>query len=247
MSELDGVLDVASDNTAGVFELSANTLAVLYFLLQHGENYSTWLDYPDEVLTDAQKDDIDRLVGVATYEVLNMVHPVPVGTMAMYAGGGVPSKWMTCTGDAISRADYPELFDAIGETWGAGNGTTTFNIPDMRDKIPMGVLGSVVSDVADSAGALTHTLTTAELPAHNHTITDPGHNHPPLSPATVIQGSHAGGAGGYAAANQTRTVDQSATTGNRTTGITIDNTGSGNAHSILPPVKGVHFMIYVGV
>lgn len=78
MSELPGVLSVAADTTAGVFGLSADTLAVLFFALQFAEDYENWKDYADEILSDADIDDIDRLVGVATYEVLNMVElPYP--------------------------------------------------------------------------------------------------------------------------------------------------------------------------
>jgi len=65
VSELSGVLEVAADNTAGDFSLSADTLAVLYFALQNLENYEYWKDFPDEELTASDRDEIDRLVGVA--------------------------------------------------------------------------------------------------------------------------------------------------------------------------------------
>lgn len=266
MSELSGVLAVAANNEAAVFGLSAETQSLLFYALDIVSNYRNWVRGPLDELTDTDKAQISDLIDNASYEVMNAVNVIPIGTIAMYGGGAVPSKWLTCTGDAVLRADYPDLFDAIGEFFGPGNGTTTFNVPDFRDKIPMGVLGSVVPDIGDSAGALMHTLTTPEIPSHSHaisdpghvhSITDPGHTHPPLSPATVFQGSHAGGAGGYAAVNASRTVDQPATTGSQTTGISVqshstgitatNNAGSGDAHSILNPVKGVHFMIYAGV
>ena len=77
MSELPGVLAVALDNTAGLFSLSADTLAVLFFALQYAENLENWKDFPDEQLSTTDIDDIERLVGVATYEVLNM-YSVPM-------------------------------------------------------------------------------------------------------------------------------------------------------------------------
>jgi microcystin-dependent protein len=249
MSELPGVLAVALDNTAGLFSLSADTLAVLFFALQYAENLENWKDFPDEQLSTTDIDDIERLVGVATYEVLNMIDPTPIGTLAMFAGPGVPSKWLTCTGDAISRTTYADLFDVIGTTWGNGDGTTTFNIPNLKDRIPMGVLGSIVPDVADTAGASTHTLTTSEMPTHNHAVTDPGHVHRErqFAGANSFIAGVAGGANGTIP-NGTNTTNTAAlNTGSGTTGITIDNAGSGNPHSILNPVAGVHFMIYTGV
>jgi len=64
---------------------------------------------------------------------------VPVGTVLMYASHSPPSdKWMTCGGQAISRATYSDLFSRIGTTYGIGDGSTTFNLPDLRDRFPVG-------------------------------------------------------------------------------------------------------------
>lgn len=57
---------------------------------------------------------------------------VPAGTMAPFAANTPPSGWLKCNGAAISRTTYAALFAKIGTTWGAGNGTTTFNVPDLR-------------------------------------------------------------------------------------------------------------------
>lgn len=61
------------------------------------------------------------------------------GIVQMYAGATVPSGWLLCNGQAVSRATYSALFTAISTTWGVGNGSTTFNVPDMREAAPVGV------------------------------------------------------------------------------------------------------------
>jgi hypothetical protein len=63
----------------------------------------------------------------------------PSGSILMFAGSTAPDNWLLCDGAAVSRATYNKLFQAIGTTWGAGNGTTTFNLPDMRGAAPAGV------------------------------------------------------------------------------------------------------------
>ena len=62
-----------------------------------------------------------------------------IGSMVMYAGSSAPSGWLLCNGQAVSRTTYSALFTAIGTTWGVGNGSTTFNVPDMREAAPVGV------------------------------------------------------------------------------------------------------------
>ena len=62
----------------------------------------------------------------------------PIGTILAYGGTNVPTGWMLCQGQAISRTTYAELFAVIGTTFGSGNGSTTFNLPDLRNKAVMG-------------------------------------------------------------------------------------------------------------
>lgn len=67
---------------------------------------------------------------------------VPVGTIVMWAGKYIPPGWLPCDGRAIGRRCYAELFRRCGTTWGVGDGLTTFNIPDMRNKMPQGAASS---------------------------------------------------------------------------------------------------------
>jgi microcystin-dependent protein len=92
------------------------------------------------------------------------------GIMVPYAGGVVPAGFLLCDGSAVSRTDYAALFAAIGTAWGAGNGTTTFNVPDMRKRVPVGRDASDTRfDVIGETGGVTdQALTEAQLPVHYH-------------------------------------------------------------------------------
>lgn len=80
------------------------------------------------------------------------------------------SSRLLCDGQAVLRADYPELFAAIGTLYGAGNGTTTFNVPDFRDKFPIGVSGTRPIGSTGGASSQNVMLVEANLPKHIHYI-----------------------------------------------------------------------------
>lgn len=138
-----------------------------------------------------------------------------------YAGASAPSGWLLCYGQAISRTTYAALFAAISTAFGAGDGSTTFNVPDCRGRVPAGkddmggvaasrltTAGSGVNGAALGAvgGAQTHTLDTTQIPAHNHAYV----------PATTGGNSAAGGQGyGYPG---------STVTGNAGGGLAHNNT-----------------------
>lgn len=63
---------------------------------------------------------------------------LPAGSMAMFAGAAAPTGWLLCQGQAVNRTANAALFAAIGTTWGAGDGSTTFNVPDLRGRAPIG-------------------------------------------------------------------------------------------------------------
>lgn len=131
--------------------------------------------------------------GVAKDDVFEVDMPAVftcfAGVIQMYAGATPPLGWLKCEGQAVSRAEYPALFAAIGTTWGAGNGTTTFNLPDLRGRAPIGAgTGSGLTARTlgtQNVGAETHshnsgktgstTLSAAQsgLPAHTHAFTQP--------------------------------------------------------------------------
>lgn len=97
---------------------------------------------------------------------------IPPGFGGPYFGGTVPSGWLLCNGAAISRTTYARLFAAVGTTWGTGDGSTTFNLPDGRDDFLRGasatnVLGTRQTDAIKSH---THTGTTSSNGAHTHSV-----------------------------------------------------------------------------
>jgi microcystin-dependent protein len=97
---------------------------------------------------------------------------LPAGTVSMTAATAVPSAWLLCDGQQVSRATYSGLFAAIGTTYGAGNGSTTFNVPNLKGRVPVGRdAGQTEFDtLGDTGGAKTHTLTTTQIPEHAHRI-----------------------------------------------------------------------------
>jgi microcystin-dependent protein len=97
----------------------------------------------------------------------------PTGVIQMFAGIATPpTGWLLCRGQAVSRETYTRLFSTIGVLYGAGDGSTTFNLPDLRGRVPIGVnIGdSDFEEVNKTGGEKTHTLTTNEIPSHAHNV-----------------------------------------------------------------------------
>ena len=74
---------------------------------------------------------------------------IPTGCVQSFAGNTLPDGWLLCDGSAVSRTDYAELYAVIGDTYGAGDGSTTFNLPDLTDKF---IQGNAVAGTEHSAG-----------------------------------------------------------------------------------------------
>lgn len=151
---------------------------------------------------------------------------IPSGAVLPFAGSSAPTGYLLCYGQAVSRETYAGLFAVISTTYGAGDTSTTFNLPDLRGRIVGGLDnlgGSSANRITDSDadtlggthGTETHTLTTDEMPAHTHALNGEG-----------SEGSS--GSGTYYA-----------TTGS---GKTTGSTGGDGAHNNVQPTI---FMSYI--
>jgi len=103
---------------------------------------------------------------------------LPVGAIVGWAGSFFypPTGWLICDGSEVSRTTYATLYALIGDTFGAGDGLTTFNLPDCTDKYILGVKTGTYN-LGTTGGANTHAIAEAELPAHTHVIVDTGTSH----------------------------------------------------------------------
>lgn len=171
---------------------------------------------------------------------------VPAGTSLNYRGGAIPSGYLLEDGSLISRVTYARLFEAIGTTYGVGDGSTTFKLPDSRGRVDVASgTGSSLSSrtLAAIGGEENHTLTQGEMPSHTHTQN--AHSH---SGTGVINGTN--GATGSNKTIRADVIDSISSTDSCSVGITTasgtatnQNTGGGSAHNNMQPYLVAHRII----
>ena len=178
-------------------------------------------------------------------------YSVPIAGGIDYWGTTAPnSAFAFPIGQAISRTTYSALFTIMSTTYGVGDGSTTFNLPDKRERVSvmktslasrltLTYFGGDSTAMGAIGGAESHTLTTAQMPTHTHGVTDPGHAH-------SERASPAGGATGIIQAGVSNVYDNVAgNTASATTGISINNAGSGNAHNNVQPTIVCNYIIRI--
>jgi microcystin-dependent protein len=175
---------------------------------------------------------------------------VPIGGIVQYGGTTAPTNWVLCQGQAISRTTYADLFTALGTAYGVGDGSTTFNVPNLKGSIGVG-LDSTQTEfdtLGEAGGAKTVTLAETQIPAHSH---------PDGTLSAAAAGSHFHGVndvlryvgtGGIYTTSFGTNVGSGAftsTEANHTHDVTgsTGNTGGGQAHSNLQPYVVLNYII----
>ena len=133
------------------------------------------------LLQDNVENDLGLLTNLTTTDKTNLVSAINevnsnpssgsiTGSITIYAGSTAPAGYLLCDGQAISRTTYSDLFDIIGTTYGTGDGSTTFNIPNLKGKVIVGVDSndSDFDTLGETGGEKEHTLTIDEMPKHDH-------------------------------------------------------------------------------
>ena len=92
----------------------------------------------------------------------------PVGAISIFGGVNAPAGWLVCNGAAVSRTAYAALFSVIGTTYGAGDTSTTFNLPSLGGRVPLGYDSNYA--LGSMGGEAAHLLTVQEMPSHVHTV-----------------------------------------------------------------------------
>lgn len=194
-----------------------------------------------------------------------------IGSIVAYTLATVPEGFLLCDGSAISRDDYSDLFDVIGTTYGSGDGSTTFNLPNLTGRVTLGISSGYA--IGSNAGAETITLSDAEIAAHNHSVGAHGHANSvtattPSLAHTITQpvatytqlnatsGQYKGSKNAYSSRTSTAmTRTNMSVTAHAATNCTMSGSvtakvaydsgsaGSGNAHNNLMPFLALTYII----
>lgn len=205
-------------------------------MAEHDTGAPWSLPYPDLDEVADPPADIQQLAEAVAAKLTQMKTDFvpPVGSLFMWAAAAAPAHYLLCDGASKLRADFADLFAAIGSTYGVVDGTH-FNVPDLRGRTPVGVDTShlrIVAlhgnqvDLGEVGGESDHVTTTGELPSHNHGLLVDGNG--------AVMAVASGGNPAF--------YDRPA--GAILTGIThTANSGGGSAHQNMQPYQILNFII----
>jgi microcystin-dependent protein len=229
--------------TAAKLATGAVTAAKLAYSAVNGQTNESGIVAADEILFG---DSSAAALRKATLEAV-MAVIMPTGTVLPYAGSSAPTGFLLCYGQAVSRTTYATLFGILSTTYGVGDGSTTFNLPDLRGRAVAGkddMGGAAASRLTNDAngfgtsaavlgavgGSQSHTLTTAQLASHDHTM----HAQGPTSGGYLSNGSSEYSAGGGETFGRSASPDTDMRT-------SVD--GSGTAHNNVQPTIIFNYII----
>jgi len=184
-----------------------------------------------------------QLITAAMWNAIEQA--IPTGTTLPYGGDSAPAGWLLCDGSAVSRTTYASLFAILGTKFGAGDGSTTFNLPDMRGRVALGkdnmggssanrVTATEADNLGQGSGAENHTLVTGEMPSHNHNILGTSSAE---SATTSLNNARFRDGGMNLSSTGTPSATYQMNTG------TISNTGGGGAHNNVQPYLTFNIII----
>ena len=160
---------------------------------------------------------------------------VPIGSIVPFASDTIPNGWLLCDGSAVSRTTYSELFAIIGTAHGIGDGSTTFNVPNIKGKVVVGKQQTMTpsgnfTNLGETGGEEDHTLTVDEIPSHGHDV------------AIAVNNTVPGGARYYfnSAGTTSAPISDTAAWSNS---LTAKATGGGQAHNNLQPYIVENYII----
>lgn len=178
------------------------------------------------------KSEVDDLLAALQSQIDNLVSQAePIGTIKIWPkNGSWPTGWLECNNASLSRTTYADLFALIGTTFGSSSGTT-FNLPDLRGMVPVGrtPFGGMFNSVGETGGSQTITLTSSQMPSHNHSY---------KAPDDVYRSDIAYGTSPGTGTGIVRNLG-----GATTLTQFIQNTGGGAAHNNVQPYLTLTFII----
>lgn len=235
----------AAGSSVSVTNSGTSSAAKLNFTIPRGDKGETGAQGPKGE-TGSQGPQGPKGADGETLQIAGMIFP--------YAGESAPAGYLMCDGSAVSRTQYPALFAAIGTKYGAGDGSTTFNLPDLIGRFVLGAGGSY--ELADEGGAATVALTENQMPAHTHAA---GKREAPdgadmgfvtalnvTSDATGRLRIQAGSSGSLYTITSNRSADDSLGTSDIDNPMATASTGGGQAHENMPPYVSVNYIISTG-